>query len=87
MYQILPQRLPEWKTGMWRVGDIIMNWPIVMTYNVLHELICGSLPTRAGGSMLARTGNHGRRVKCRVSGMRCIDQKNIKQLTSITLAA
>jgi len=28
---------------MWRVGDIRMNWTIVMSYNLLHELICGSL--------------------------------------------
>jgi len=43
MYQILPQRLPGWKTGMWRVGDIRMNWPIVRSYNLLHDLVCGSL--------------------------------------------
>jgi len=28
---------------MKRVGDIRMNWPIVMSYNLLRELICGSL--------------------------------------------
>jgi len=44
MYQILPQRLPGWKIGMRRVGDIRMNWPTVMSYNLLsHKLICGSL--------------------------------------------
>jgi len=42
-YQILPQRLPGWKTGMWRVGDIRMNWPIVMSYNLRH----GSLSTES----------------------------------------
>jgi len=70
-YQILPQKLPGWKTGMWRVDDICMNWPIVMSYNLLRELICGSLSTeREGGSMLARTGNHGRGVERRVPEMR-----------------
>jgi len=47
MYRILPQRLPGWKTGMWRVGDIRMNWPIVMSYNFLHKVICGSLSTES----------------------------------------
>jgi len=34
---ILPQRLPGWKTGMRKVSNIRMNWPIVMSYNLLHE--------------------------------------------------
>jgi len=42
MYQVLPQKLPGWETGIQRVGDIRMNWPTVV-YNLLHELICGSL--------------------------------------------
>jgi len=46
-YQILPQKLLGWKTGMQRVGDIRMNWPFVMSYNLLHELICGSLSTES----------------------------------------
>jgi len=29
------------------VIDIRMNWPIVMSYNLLHELICGSLSTES----------------------------------------
>jgi len=70
-YQILPQRLPRWKTCMRRVGDIRMNWPIVTSYNLFHVLICGSLSTGAGGSMLVRTSNHGRVVERRVPEMRC----------------
>jgi len=35
--------LTVWKTGMQRVGDIRMNWLVVMSYNLLRELICGSL--------------------------------------------
>jgi len=46
-YQILPQRLSGWKTGMWRVGDIRMNLPVVMSYNLFHELVCGSLSTES----------------------------------------
>jgi len=42
-YQVLPQRLPGWETGTWRVGNIRMNWPVVVCYNLLHELLCGSL--------------------------------------------
>jgi len=38
-----PQRLPGWKTGMHIIGDIRMNWPVVMIYNLLYKLICGSL--------------------------------------------
>jgi len=45
MYNILPQRLPGRKTGMRRVGDVRMNWPIVTNYNLHHELTCGSLST------------------------------------------
>jgi len=44
---------------MWKVGDIRMNWPIVMSYNLLHKLSVAAFLRRAGGSMSARTGNHG----------------------------
>jgi len=49
-----------------RVGDIRMNWPVVMSYNILNELSVAAFLRRAGGSMLVRTGNHGRGVEHRV---------------------
>jgi len=38
-HQVLPQRLPGWETDMQRVGDIRMNWPTAMSYNLLHDLM------------------------------------------------
>jgi len=40
-------RLLGLKTGMRRVGDIRMTRPTVMCYNLLHELICGSLSMKS----------------------------------------
>jgi len=76
MYQILPQRLPGWKTGRQRAGDIRMNWPIVMSYNLLHELICGSLSTESRRLNVSEDWSPWERVERRVLEMRCMVEFN-----------
>jgi len=42
----------------------------------LHQLVSGSCPSYAGGSMLESTGSHGRGVEERVPEMRCMVEFN-----------
>jgi len=60
---------------MWRVGDIRINWPTVMSYNLLLELICGSLSMESR-RFNVRTGDHGRGMEGRVPEMRCMVEFN-----------
>jgi len=55
---------------MQRVGDIRINWSTVMSYNLLHELICGSLSTEEV------LGNHVRGAERRAPEMRCMVEFN-----------
>jgi len=60
---------------MQRVGDIRINWPTVMSYNLLLELICGSLSMESR-MFNVRTGDHGIGMEGRVSEMKCMVEFN-----------
>jgi len=62
-----------WETGMGRAGDIRMNWPIVVCP---VSLSVAAFLQRGGGSMLTRTGNHGRGVERRVPKTRLMVEFN-----------
>jgi len=69
-YQILPQRLPGWKTGMRRL--VISEWIGQLSWAIIFStsLSVAAFLRRAWVSMLARTGNHGRGVERRAPEMR-----------------
>ena len=47
----------------------MMNWPMIMREDLVTSLSVAAFLRRAGGSMLARTGNQGSGVERRVPEM------------------